>query len=168
MQNHQQTRILIHSRGGIHVPLLTHSCGHVGIALNWLNDKITGIIIIKNANENSFFIDDTVSSSLVSSPLVSSPLVSSSLVSSSLVSSLHAHNDGVKQWQSDEEEVLLPPYMCAKPPSIPATLSVTVLSCSNLKSRMKRVIARSVDVYVVVEVNGQVRRTEVVADSNPW
>lgn len=147
MRNNSQSRIYVHSKGLLSSP--------VGIAINWLEDQITGIIMVKNANESSFFVDDT--------------LAPSSFSTSQQLSHPHSHTDTPGQSPPpQEDEDLLPPFLCPKPPSIPATLSVTVLSCSNLKSRMKRVITRSVDCYVTVTVDGQERRTEVVTDANPW
>lgn len=183
MRSHTQSRLLVHSRGGI----LT---SHLGIAMNWMDEKITGLIIIKNAVENTFFIDDTPpmpsfapkqkhknqsqsehqrrhthqwENSSLDTHIADLSLSPSSSSSSSSSSSLTDNNNDPSLSLS-----LLPPFLCPKPPSIPATLTITVLSCSNLKSCMKRVITRAVDAYVIVTVNGQERKTEVVCDTNPW
>jgi len=147
MRNNSQSRIFVHSKGLMSSP--------VGIAINWLEDQITGLIVVKGANENSFFVDDTLAPSLAPSQQLCH-------------THSHSHTEPTGLPSAQECEDLLPPFLCPKPPSIPATLSVTVLSCSNLKSRMKRVITRSVDCYVTVTVDGQERRTEVVTDANPW
>ena len=138
MNNQQQVRFFVQGKG-----IMSSS---LGIAVNWKEEKITGLIIIKKANESTFFIDDTV------------PVTSSK-----------ATREQVSMKPSEEQKTeLLPPYLCPKPPSIPATVTVTVLSCSNLKSCMKRVVPRNVDAYVAVEVNGHERQTEVVTGANPW
>eukprot|EP00602_Paraphysomonas_sp_CaronLab_P003710 CAMPEP_0185033086 /NCGR_PEP_ID=MMETSP1103-20130426/21725_1 /TAXON_ID=36769 /ORGANISM="Paraphysomonas bandaiensis, Strain Caron Lab Isolate" /LENGTH=474 /DNA_ID=CAMNT_0027569223 /DNA_START=245 /DNA_END=1669 /DNA_ORIENTATION=+ len=59
-------------------------------------------------------------------------------------------------------EVLEPPYLCPKPPNMPAVVSVTVLSCTNLKSRLNRLVERPVNAYVSVEVDHKIRHTAIV------
>ena len=57
---------------------------------------------------------------------------------------------------------LQPPYLCPKPPRVQAMLSITVIGCNNLKSRLVRLRDRSVSAYVKVEVGSQTRCTAVV------
>ena len=161
MRSHTQSRIFVHSKGGL-------LSSHLGIAMNWLEEKITGLIIIKNASENSFFVDDTPA--MASFTPQQQRRHTQQWEPNSLDSRLADLPLSGSPTGADEDSSLslLPPFLCPKPPSIPATLTLTVLSCSNLKSRMKRVVSRGVDAYVIVSVNGQERITEVVADSNPW
>lgn len=151
MRNECQTRIFIQSKS-----LLVSS---LGIAINWDKEKVTGLILVKNAHETEFFIDDTIRP-----PERGMERLSLSDSSANAPSSLPSAASSTEV----PEEALQPPFLCPKPPLIPATVTVTVLSCSNLKSRLRRVIERAVDAYVIVIVNSQERRTEVVTDTNPW
>ena len=60
-------------------------------------------------------------------------------------------------------EDLLPPFLIPKPPKVAATVTVTVLKCTNLKSRLTRLIPRPINCYVEVNVHNCTRATPVVS-----
>jgi hypothetical protein len=169
MQNHTQSRIFVHSKGGM-------LSSHLGIAINWLEDKITGLIIIKNANEATFFEDDTTPAPSLHQhqhqheppPARRRHTLAGDGGADPPPSSLRLSELTLAPEEAAAALSLSPPFLCPRPPPLPATLAITVLSCCNLKSCMRRVITRAVDAYVIVSVNGQERRTEVVTGTNPW
>jgi hypothetical protein len=61
---------------------------------------------------------------------------------------------------------LLPPFLFPKPPLINPTIIVTVIGCTNLKSRLNRIVTRPINSYVKVYIGKQKRCTNIV-DNNP-
>jgi hypothetical protein len=113
----------------------------VGIALQWQCGIIVGIVIMKDADEEMF---------------------------------LHGDTEINIDYSSGQPELLglgqtlAPPYLIPKPPYSPPTVFVTVLSCQHLKSRLKRVVKRHVNPFVVVQVDGVRKQTEVKTNTaNP-
>lgn len=63
---------------------------------------------------------------------------------------------------------LQPPFLIPKPPDVPATLTITLLKCTNLKSRLPRLIPRPINCYAEVNLHDVTRSTPVVSNSaNP-
>jgi hypothetical protein len=89
----------------------------------------------------------------------------SSLPNASTTSTLSAPHTIVSSYFAAGNE-LLPPFLVPQPPAIPPTLIVVVKSCSNLKSRLIRVIKRPINASVVVKVGNQTRQTDVVSKTS--
>lgn len=63
---------------------------------------------------------------------------------------------------------LLPPFLVPKPPFFNPTIIVTIIGCTNLKSRLNRIVTRPINSYVNVSIGDQNRNTNVVDNnSNP-
>jgi hypothetical protein len=61
-----------------------------------------------------------------------------------------------------------PPYLVPQPPPIAPTLVIRVTCCTDLKSRLIRVIKRPINSYVTVQVGNQSRQTPIVSGTpNP-
>lgn len=166
IKKQKQTRFLILNKN-----ILSNL--NYGIALNWLFGVIIEIVIIKNTNSELFFNENYyLNSSLSSEEQQNSNnnnnynnnndndnennfTTSTSLTTTSKLSS-----------SSQQNYILNPPYLVPRPPIVPATLTVTIMECCNLKSRLVRVIERSVCSYVVVEFCDVKRRTETVKYNN--
>jgi hypothetical protein len=136
MENRKQTRFMIFGRSG-------YANSNYGISLDWTSGLVIEIVIIRNTSASVFLADHSSLSS-----------VSEREPSSDFKPAL------------ETGMMLIPPYLVPRPPIVPATLTITVMECRNLKSRLIRLIERSVCSYVIVELCGVRRRTETVKYSN--
>lgn len=64
-------------------------------------------------------------------------------------------------------QTLDPPFLIPKPPALPASIKISIAGCTNLKSRLVRLIPRPINCYVCVSVAGITRQTPVIRDSSP-
>lgn len=162
MKNEKQTRFIISNKN------YSNSNLNYGFALNWSYGIIIEIVIIKNVTASLFFIENTSSNYSTSlntnNSLSSSPL--SSILISTPPSSPNLHETENRLSLSNYNMILNPPYLVPRPPIVPATITITVMECRSLKSRLIRLIERSVCSYVVVEFCGIKRRTETIKYNN--
>lgn len=229
MRNNTQIRFFISGK----VAFMNIS---IGMALEWLCGIIVGFVIIKNAEEVTFFKDDTILS-VKAPPIVvpiaqspSPPLQNTAIESPPLDTSRNdttdvkstsfetkgddgkwylgkfvgrkkssdqgsgndsdiavrlrqtsMQSDNGLQGQAPEQRnyldsnpilsfgrVLEPPFLVPRPPPIPPTVSVTVVGCQYLKSRLNRLIPRPINSYVRVSVNNRTQQTEIASHTaNP-
>lgn len=169
MPNCKQTRFMICGRPG-------YISSNMGFAIDWQCEMIIGFVIIKNTSASMFLNassekgpqqDQSEEDSWFTRYLRSSvdtPERSASTTVDSLTVALNRRS--ARSSLSFLEESLHPPYLHPKPPAVPPTVTVTVLECTNLKSRLVRVISRPVSAYVTVELGGVKRRTETVKYNN--
>jgi hypothetical protein len=136
MKSGKQTRFMIFGKSG-------YANSNYGLSFDWSCGLVIEIVIIRNTSASTFFVNET-------------PTPSRS-----------ADSDGTFDLKpADSGVMLIPPYLVPRPPVVPATLTVTVMECRNLKSRLIRLIERYVSSYVIVEFCGVRRRTETVRSNN--
>lgn len=140
MKNKKQVRFMIFGKSG-------YANSNYGFSFDWSCSFIVEMVIIRNTSASVFFIDKT-----------SSPPVSTEKSTKS--------SEAIVKPYLDTGVMLIPPYLVPRPPIVPATLTITVMECRNLKSRLIRVIERSVCSYVIVEFCGLRRRTETIKYNN--
>lgn len=64
-------------------------------------------------------------------------------------------------------QILSAPYLIPKPPTLPASIKINIVGCTNLKSRLVRLVPRPINCYVCVSVAGITRQTPIIRDANP-
>jgi hypothetical protein len=155
MKDHQ-IRFLIYGR--IQMTSLESILASIGIAIEWQNSFITGIVISRNVDKDLFFdenygfeTNNQIRESCTS--LFSVPL-------------------------SEEYEpipynaplflgrTLNPPYLVPRPPLIPPTLSVHIVSCHNLQSRLIRFISRPIHCRISIRVGKIIQKTSIIKNSS--
>lgn len=136
MKNKKQVRFMIFGRTG-------YTNSNYGFSFDWSCHLVIEIVIIRNSSASIFFIDNTSITHLRSD-----------------------NEDTIVQPFHETGIMLIPPYLVPRPPVVPATLTITVMECRNLKSRLIRVIERYVCAYVIVEFDNIRRRTETVKYNN--
>jgi hypothetical protein len=136
MKSGKQTRFMIFGKSG-------YANSNYGLSFDWSCGLVIEIVIVRNTSASVFFADQTQ--------------IPSRSADSETNFDLKPQESGV---------MLIPPYLVPRPPVVPATLTVTVMECRNLRSRLIRLIERSVCSYVIVEFCGVRRRTETVKHNN--
>jgi hypothetical protein len=111
-----------------------------GISLDWSCGLVIEIVIVRNTSASVF------------------------LVSHASVPETEHFSDSKSPHETGL--ILIPPYLVPRPPVVPATLTITIMECRTLKSRLIRLIERSVCSYVIIECCGVRRRTETVKYNN--
>lgn len=148
-----QIRFLIYGR--VQISKLDSIIVSIGIAIEWQNGYISGIVIVKNVDKDDFF-DDTEyidwresTMSLFSVPL----------------------SEEYEQIKWDGLFLgnrLNPPYLIPRPPLLPPTVSIYILSCHNLQSRLIRYISRPINCRVTIKVGNVQQHTQTIKNnSNP-
>jgi hypothetical protein len=137
----------------------------LGVAIEWHGGVVTCMTVVRNVNIEQF-MDGEINHERASMCSVRLSLQSRD---SSHVQSPAKRNDSRDDGSTHFMGFSLkPPYKVSKPLAVPPTVSVVVLGCENLKSRLIRFISRPINTRVTVRVGQIVQSTQIVRDSaNP-
>ena len=175
MPNCKQTRFMINGKPG-------YISSNMGFAVDWQLEMIICLVVVKNTSASMFLSalsgqpvlpeeDTSWGKSIFSKMSVSTDMPSGAATAGSGGSSgSGATGSGIRTVSTNSrrrlEDTLFPPYLHPKPPPVPPTVTVTILECTNLKSRLVRVISRPVSAFVSVSLGAITRRTETVKYNN--
>jgi hypothetical protein len=127
----------------------------IGIAIEWQNGFILGIVISRNIPQESFFHPKIVELASTIPPSLSETLSFPEEEYETIPS------DGFFLGRS-----LNPPFLVPKPLMIPPTLSLVVISCHNLQSRLIRLFPRPIHCRITVRVGNMTQITPIIKNSS--
>jgi hypothetical protein len=155
MKDLHQIRFLI--TGRIQMTSSESILASIGIAIEWQNSYITGVVISRNVDQNSF-LDENYG--LEQNPIRES---CTSLFSIPLSEEYEPIPCDAPLFLG---RTLNPPFLVPRPPLIPPTLSVHIVSCHNLQSRLIRFISRPINCRVSVRVGNIIQKTSTIKNSS--
>lgn len=151
MLNNKQIRFLIYGR--VQINVLKSVIVSLGIAIEWQNGYISGIVIVKNVDKDEFFQDtENIDWRESTMSLFSIPLTE--------------EYEQIKWDGLFLGNRLNPPYLVPRPPLLPPTVSIHIISCHNLQSRLIRYISRPINCCVSIKV-GNVQQSTQIIKNNP-
>jgi hypothetical protein len=158
----RQTRFLISDH--LQISSQETLLASIGIAIEWQHGFIIGIVISRNVLQDSFF--QHLSPSLSTTSLLSVENKTTATPSSE-------QEDGYESMLECNGGFILghslsPPFLVPKPPFIPPTLSLIIMSCHNLQSRLIRFFSRPIHCRITIRVGNLTQVTPVIKNSqNP-
>jgi hypothetical protein len=168
MPSCKQTRFMISGKPG-------HISSNMGFAIDWQCEMIIDFVIMKNTSASMFLStnsekgpqqDQSEDDNWLTRYMRASSDAPERSASNTDSLTTSQRRPSVRSSTSYLVESLQPPFLHPKPPAVPPTVTVTILECTNLKSRLVRVISRPVSAFVTVELGGVKRRTETAKYNN--
>lgn len=163
MPNGSETRFILYGKVPISQTITKDAT--LGVAIEWHGGIVTCLTVIRNVDIKQF-MDGEISHERAS-------MCSANFSEVGALSETNFDSPSVEATDFSYRDTsvtfmgynLRPPYRVSRPLAVPPTVSVVVLGCENLRSRLIRVVPRPMNSKVTVRVGQIAQTTQIVRDT---